>query len=69
MTPQREYEQYQARAAFWHTPSNQEWAEAKAWARQFLAQRRELEWLAQREWISEVKARLGLVTIGDDRSG
>jgi hypothetical protein len=46
---------------FWRTPSNQEWAEGKAWVRGFMAKRRELETLARREWINEVRRRLGLV--------
>jgi len=50
-----------ASAPFSRIPSNQEWAETKAWARQFTANRRELERLARREWIEEVRRRLGLV--------
>lgn len=48
------------------TPSNEEWAECKAWAREFRARRRELERLARREWIGEVRQRLGLVTVDED---
>lgn len=51
-----------ASAPFSRIPSNGEWAESKAWARQFVAQRRELERLARREWIEDVRRRLGLVT-------
>jgi hypothetical protein len=50
-----------ASAPFSRIPSNQEWAEGKAWARQFVAKRRELERLARREWIEGVRRRLGLV--------
>ena len=46
----------------WRRPSNQEWAETKAWTRQFMANRRELERIARREWIDGVRRRLGLVT-------
>ena len=46
---------------FWRVPTNEEWAEAKAWSREFRAKRRELERLAQREWIESVTRRLGLV--------
>jgi hypothetical protein len=59
-------EQVSEDGPFWRTPSNQEWAEAKAWAREFTAKRRELERLALREWINQVKGRLGLVSIGED---
>lgn len=51
-----------ASAPFSRIPSNEEWAESKAWARRFVAQRRELERLARREWIEGVRRRLGLVT-------
>lgn len=47
--------------SIWRTPSNQEWAEGKAWARQFVSRRRELERLARREWIEDISRRLGLV--------
>jgi hypothetical protein len=49
-------------APFSRIPSNREWAESKAWAREFVARRRELERLARREWIEDVRRRLGLVT-------
>lgn len=46
---------------FWRVPTNKEWAEGMAWAREFTAGRRELERLAQCEWIDSVRRRLGLV--------
>lgn len=47
-------------------PTNREWAECKAWSRGFRAKRRELERAALREWVDEVRQRLGLVTVDED---
>lgn len=44
----------------WRTPSNREWAESKAWAREFKA-RLHAARLDQCEWTEGIRRRLGLV--------